>query len=112
MGQRRMGGVKTYFLMITDLILGLVSFVLKILNGILSAIPLNVPPQVGTAFGYFAGYLSYAGGLIDLPGVFGAFSFLLNFIIAWFTFKAVMWIVHLVRKGAHENQALPTQNKK
>lgn len=98
--------------MITDLILGTISLVLKILGGVLSAIPLAVPSNVQQSFTYFAGYLAYAGGIIDITGVFSAFTFLLNFMIAWFTFKAIMWIYHTVfARRAHEKQALPAQTK-
>jgi hypothetical protein len=98
--------------MIADLFIGIISLLAKMLHGILSAIPLSVPAQIQDSMSYFAGYLAYAGGIIDIPGVFTAFIFLVNFLIAWFTFKLILWAYHLIfARRVHEKQALPAQQK-
>jgi hypothetical protein len=95
-----------------DLILGVISVLGKILDGVLSAIPFNMPSQVQDSMIYFAGYLKYLGGYVDIPGVMAALIFLCNFLIAWFSFKLVLWVYHLVvSRRVHEKQALPAQTK-
>lgn len=99
--------------MIVSLILLIVWLVLTIIHGALSAIPIVLPSQIVTSINYFAGYLGYASGIVDIPGVFAAFNFLLNFMIGWFTFKFILWLYHLVAaRRVHEKQALPAQAKR
>ena len=98
--------------MIVDLVFGIISLLAKLLHGVLAAIPLSVPPQIESSMNYFGSYLGYAGGLVDIPGIVAAFTFLLNFMIAWFTFKLILWAYHLIMsRRVHEKQALPTQAK-
>jgi len=84
----------------------------KLLHGILSTIPFAVPAQVQQSITYFAQYAGYAGGIIDIPGIMGAFIFLINFLIAYFSFKVLMWAYHMIlARRIHEKQALPVQQK-
>lgn len=98
--------------MLGDFLIVILWLILTLLHGLLSAIPISLPPQIGASIYYFAGYVRYLGGIIDIPGVFAAFGFLLNFLVAWFTFKAIMWIYHIIMaRKTPDNQALPAQQK-
>ena len=98
--------------MIANFLLFIVNFWLVVIHFLLSAIPIHTPPQVTSSVAYFGSYLGYAGGIIDMPGTMTAFQYLLDFMMAWFTFKVILWAYHLIAaKGVHEKQALPAQNK-
>ena len=99
--------------MITALLLEIVSIILSIIHGVLQAIPITLPPQIGTSILYFSGYIGYVNGIVDVPGVFTALAFLINFLVAWFTFKLFMLLYHLIAaRKVHDKQALPAQQKK
>jgi hypothetical protein len=98
--------------MITDIFIFTLWILEVVIHNMLKLIPLHIPPRVGISVAYFGGFVRYAAGIVDIPGVFGAFGFLLDFMVAWFTFKAIMWIFHLIAsRSTPEGQAMPTQKK-
>lgn len=98
--------------MLATFVLYLAWIVLEIIHGVLSIIPFSLPAQVQTSINFFAGYLAYANGIIDIPGTLAALQFLLDFMLAWFAFKVAMLIFHWVgTRSAHHSQALPGQAK-
>jgi hypothetical protein len=98
--------------MIISALFYIIWLILYILSTILATIPVAIPPNVAASFAYFAGYLRYASGIIDIAGVMLAFRWLVDFMVGWFTFKVAMLLYHLVAsRRVHETQALPAQAK-
>lgn len=98
--------------MILDLFLFLIWVILGILHALLSLIPISLPAAISDSVFYFAGFLQYLNGYIDMKGVFTAFGFLLDFMTAWFTFKGIMFLYHLAfARKVPDKQALPVQQK-
>lgn len=99
--------------MITDLFFSVLVLILAVIHGVLSAIPISFPPNIQASMTYFGSYIGYAGGYIDISGVFAAFTFLCDFLMAWFAFKAFLMLYHMIfARSVHDSHALPAQNKK
>jgi len=99
--------------MLTSLILLIAWVILLVIQTILAQIPIALPANIAAAFMQFGSYLGYARGIVDVNGVFGAFIFLLNFMIGWFTFKLVLMLYHMIAaRRVHDSHALPAQKKK
>jgi|SRR5690348_4829437 len=113
MGRRRMDNPQSNILMIGTFLFFIIWAILGIINTVLGLIPITLPANIASSMTYFGNQLVYLNGYIDLPGVLGAFEFLLDFMTAWFIFKVVMWAYHMIfARRAHETQALPAQSKK
>ena len=83
--------------MLFTFFLDIIGLILQIFHLILGAIPLAPPAAIQESFTSFGSYLAYASGIIDIKGVFSAFNFLVQFLIAFFSFKIFMFFYHLVR---------------
>jgi hypothetical protein len=73
-------------------------------SSILGRITLAIPANVQTYITYLVGFTRYASGFIDLPVAFDAVIWLLNFIIAFLTFRLVLWVIRLAR--GHSQQVI------
>jgi hypothetical protein len=97
--------------MITSAFIYIIALLLGVVADGLAIIPLAIPTNFKDSVAYFAGYLNYAGGLIDIPGVMAALLFFVNFMIAWYTFKVILWVWHLLFT-AKQGQPIAAQEKK
>lgn len=110
MGSGRVLDIKNNHMIISALYYFL-GGIINIFAAILSVIPLVVPVDFQNSVAYFAGYINYVGGIVNLPTTMGALAFFMNFLVAWFTFKVIMFVFHLIRPNPHKNAPIAAHSK-
>jgi hypothetical protein len=76
--------------MIIDAIIILGGTIISIFAGLFSLITLPIPADFTNSLIYFFGYFNYAGGIINIPALFGTMGFMAAFISGYYTVKLIL----------------------
>jgi hypothetical protein len=88
--------------MITSLLFYIIGFFLSLIVWLLNTIKFIIPIEITNGIAYFAGYLVYVRGFIDVDTLVTALGTYLTFLAFYYTIKIGLWLFgHMPWVGKH-----------